>query len=279
MEALICLRRSRSCGMAGYLEKLVEWADLCHATANLTRARLSPHRMPTKSPNLAEEEEFLVRLNAQWGAEFPAEPVLILEGMDQITAKLFHRVRQLSTLANLMGSPVHDPELQQQYTRGLLLLERQVNASIWSLNLNNLRQNGSATRCRGPISVRTCARTWHCTTLIYIYMALKETPKSSQILEKLVRRYKYSLQLLTPEELWIHFPPQYLLWSLVMASIASADHADRWWLLRLLKQLSQKLSLDSWDAARDILIQFAWVEHKCTRPGRLIWEESDTIEL
>jgi Fungal specific transcription factor domain len=199
--------------------------------------------------------------------------------MDQVMAKLFHRVRQLSTLANLMvDGPGHDPELQQQYTRGLLLLERQVNASIWSLNVNNLRQRGSATRPRGPIAVRTCARTWHCTTLMYIYMVLKQNPPRSKIVEKLVSRHKYSLQILTPEELWIHFPPHFLLWSLVIANIASAGHPDRWWLLQLLKTLQTKLALD-WEAAKIILGHFAWVDRICTKPSRLIWEELDTVEL
>jgi len=170
-------------------------ADLCHPTANLTRTRLSPHRALTQHPNLAEEEELLARLNAQWSPEFPSEQVLVLEGMNQVTAKLFHRVRQLSTLANQMAGSQHDPELQQQHTQGLLLLERQANASIWSLNINNLRQYGSATQSRGPIAVRTCVRTWHCTSLIYIYMVLKQTPADSQIVEKLVRRHKVSLIL------------------------------------------------------------------------------------
>ncbi|KAE9366937.1 hypothetical protein N431DRAFT_351125 [Stipitochalara longipes BDJ] len=203
----------------------------------------------------------------------------MLEGMDNITANLFHRLRQLSALATEMAGHKAQPEAQTRYTQAIQLLERQVSASAWSLNLNNIRQHGSATRPRAPIEVRTCTRTWHCTTLIFIHMVLRKTPPTSQIVEKLVRRAKFSIRILTPEELWIHFPPRFLLWGLVIANVAAAGHADRVWLLQILKQLQQKLALDSWESAKDILVQFAWVDHLCTRPASLIWKELDTVKL
>jgi len=99
------------------------------------------------------------------------------------------------------------------------------------------------------------------------------------IVEKLVRRAKFSLQILTPHELWIYFPPKFLLWVLVVSNLAAARHTDRGWLLQILKQLQRKLALDSWEAAKDILVEFAWVEHVCTRPASLLWKELDRIEL
>jgi hypothetical protein len=253
--------------------------DLVDATSNLTKPRFSPHQPRKKDSNIADEEEFQARLDAQWDVDFPPDPVIMLDGMDNTTAKLFHRVRQLSALATSIAGSKVDREVQIRYTQAIQLLERQVNASIWSLNLNNIRQHGSATRPKQPIAVRTCIRTWHCTTLIFIYMVLRKTPPSSQIVEKLVRRAKFSLQILTPDELWVHFPPLFLLWVLVMAGIASARHTDRLWLLQTLKRLRHKLALDSWEAAKAILVQFAWVDHLCARPAGLVWKELDTVGL
>jgi hypothetical protein len=193
-------------------------------------------------------------------------------------AKLFHRVRQLSASANMERSNVN-PELQEQYNQGVHLLECQVNASVWSLSLNNIRQHGSATRPKESISVRTCCRTWHCTTLIYIHVMLRKTPTSSQTVEKLGKRLRFSLQILTPEELWVYFPARLLLWCLVVASIALAGHLDRLRLVQNLKRLREKLALNSWEAAKAILVQFAWVEHLCTRPASLIWKELDAVKL
>jgi hypothetical protein len=253
--------------------------DLVDATSNLTRPRLSPYQPRTKNLTVADEEEFQARLDAEWGPGFPPGPVIILDGMDEATAKLFHRVRQLSAKANNMATTVIQPEVQRRHTQAIQLLERQVNASVWSLNLNNIRQHGSAARPRRSMVVRTCTRTWHCLTLIYIYMVLRKTPPSSQTLEKLVRRAKLSLQILTHEELWIHFPPRFLLWVLVVVNIAAAGHPDRLWLLQTLKQLQQKLGLDSWEAAKAILVQFAWVDDVCTRPSSLLWKELESVEL
>jgi DNA-binding GntR family transcriptional regulator len=110
-------------------------------------------------------------------------------------------------------------------------------------------------------------------------MVLWQTPTSSQIVEKLARRLKFSLRILTPEELWDHFPPRFLLWVLVVASIASAGHADRAWLLQTLKQLREKLAFENWEAAKATLVEFAWVDHICARPAILIWKELDSVEL
>jgi hypothetical protein len=258
---------------------LLPRVDLINATSNLTEPRFLPQQPPKRNASAVDEEKFEASLDAQWGRDLSSDPVIVLEGMDNRMAKLFHRVRQLSAYANNMARSNVDPELQEQYSQGLHLLECQVNASIWSLSLNNIRQHDSITRPKESRAVRTCCRTWHCTTLLYIHVMLRKTPTSSQTVEKLGRRLRYSLQILTPEELWDYFPAQLLLWCLVIASIASAGHLDRLRLLQTLKRLREKLALNSWEATKAILVQFAWVEHVCTRPASLIWKELDAVEL
>lgn len=253
--------------------------DLVNATSNLTKPRFLPQQAPRNDASAADEEKFEANLDAQWGPDLSSDLVTMFEGMDNRMEKLFHRVRQLSASANNMERSNVNPELQEQYNQGVHLLECQVNASIWSLSLNNIRQHGSATQSKELITVRTCCRTWHCTTLIYIHVILRKTPTSSQTVEKLGRRLRFSLQILTPKELWVYFPAQLLLWCLVIASIASAGHFDQLRLLQTLKRLREKLALNSWEAAKAILVQFTWVEHVCTRPASLIWKELDAVEL
>lgn len=200
--------------------------DLVNATSNLTKPRFLPQQAPRNDASAADEEKFEANLDAQWGPDLSSDLVTMFEGMDNRMEKLFHRVRQLSASANNMERSNVNPELQEQYNQGVHLLECQVNASIWSLSLNNIRQHGSATQSKELIAVRTCCRTWHCTTLIYIHVILRKTPTSSQTVEKLGQRLRFSLQILTPKELWVYFPAQLLLWCLVIASIASAGHFD-----------------------------------------------------
>jgi hypothetical protein len=64
-----------------------------------------------------------------------------------------------------------------------------------------------------------------------------------------------------------------------MSSTASTRRTDRLWLLQTLKRRRHKLALDSWEAAKAILVRFARVGHLCARPASLIWKELDTVEL
>jgi hypothetical protein len=92
-----------------------------------------------------EEEELLQStLNRKWGAEFPESPIKQYDGMDAAMAKLFHRLRQLSVLATIVEDSADDGCLQQLFTDRMMLFERQVNASVWSMSLNNIRQYDSA---------------------------------------------------------------------------------------------------------------------------------------
>lgn len=166
--------------------KLITFArsDLVNATYNVTKPRYL--RQPPKSnASAADEEKFEANLDAQWGPDLPSDPVIVLEGMDRRVARRFHRVRQLSAFANKMVRSNVNPERQEQYNQGVYLLECQVNASIWSLSLKNIRQHYSTKQPKESIAIRTCCGTWHCTNLIHIHLMLRKTPTSSKTIEKL----------------------------------------------------------------------------------------------
>jgi hypothetical protein len=180
--------------------------DLWDASSNMTPARFRPHEQLVSHPTLEEEEAFNERLHNQWGPEFPNSPIQEFEGMDEMMTKMFHRVRQLSALATKMHTSKKVEEIyQKQYTNSMLLLERQINVSTWSMAINNIRQYGSPTRPHCPKAVITCVRTWHTTMFLYVYLVLRKTPPNSRIVEKIVARLKYSLVILTEEGLWVIF--------------------------------------------------------------------------
>ncbi|PVH81411.1 hypothetical protein DL98DRAFT_514783 [Cadophora sp. DSE1049] len=212
--------------------------------------------------------------------------------MDDITAYIFHRVRQLSSLASQIHAcnPKSEAteELRQQFTQGMLLLEGQINASIWSLARNNVRQHGSSTQARADDSVRACTRTWHATCLLYIHLFLRRAhpgPKSI-VISKVATRVKYSLRILSETELWVSFPKPFLLWVLCIVGVAESGvgqlpvyggdtSGDKIWLLQILGKLRGAMGLGSWEEAKAIVTQFAWVEHLCNAPCRTFWENSD----
>ncbi|KAK0104270.1 hypothetical protein ONS96_005362 [Cadophora gregata f. sp. sojae] len=220
LERMLTVRRAKHEELAGYLQKLIQWVDVSHASANLRPPRFLSMQAKIPTPptqTLDEEISLLNALNSQWPGVFPSSPIRVYEGMDDITACMFHRVRQLSSLASRIHAcrPVSEETeyLRQQYTQGMLLLEGQVNTSIWSLARNNVRQHGSSTQARAEDSVRACTRTWHGTCLLYIHLFLRRAligPKSI-IISKIVTRVKYSLRILNDTELWVSFPKPFLL--------------------------------------------------------------------
>ena len=188
-------------------------------------------------------------------------------------AKLFHRLRQLSKLASIVEDPTNDESSQRLFTESMMLFERQINASIWSMGLNNIRQHGSASRRRASAAVRACARTWHTTTLICLYLVLRKTPPWSRVLQKLVARFKISLTNLTSEEMETHFPSRLLLWALFVAGTASLG-ADRLWLGERLSKVRTMLHLETWEEAKAVLVEYVWVEVTCASPFEAFWNES-----
>ena len=250
---------------------------MCYATSNMTQPRLRTHRPLPIQPTIADEEALNISLNSEWGPEFPENTAKQFDGMDAGTSKLFHRVRQLSSLASRLYASNESPDLQQLYTDRMLLFERQMIASIWSLGLNNIRQHGSPAQPRSSAAVRACTRTLHSTILTYLYVVLRQTPPNSQTVEKLTGRLKYSLQILTQDELWVHFPTELLLWMVVIAGTACAGRIEELWFCQLLIQVRHVLQLDFWEKAKEILVEYAWVDQICDRPCRAFWEQSNMI--
>jgi len=239
--------------------------DVSHASANLAPPRFLSlqARTPTPpSPTLDDELLLFSDLNSQWPHTLPSPPITVYEGMDDITAHIFHRVRQLSSLASRIHacspSSESEEELRRQYTQGMLLLEGQVNTSIWSLARNNVRQHGSAFQPRADDSVRACTRTWHATCLLYIHLFLRRAqpgPKSI-IISKVATRVKYSLKILSETELWVSFPKPFLLWVLCIVGAAESGlgqipmysgdtPGDTIWLLQILGKLRGIMGLNT----------------------------------
>lgn len=249
--------------------------DLSHASANLSPSQCREYGHLPADATLEQEEDFHASLNAQWGPDFPNGLVIAFPGMDTLMSSLFHRVRQLSVCASSMNIAIIDPILQQKLTKNLLLLERQVNASIWSPCLNRIRQQGSRTPLQE--AVRICSCTWHSAILVYIHVTLRRTPISSRVVQKLVKRTRDELGTLSEDELWVRFPYDFLLWVCILVGAAAVEEEDKNWLCKLFVRLrkGQEAGLRRWEDAKKVLMRFAWVEHLCERPCRGFWEMAE----
>lgn len=262
---------------AVYLQKLMQRVDLCHASANLLRPRFGIHHPLPPFPTFEDEVTLHASLNEQWGTEFPDSPVKHYDGMDHLQVSLFHRLRQLSALAPEVDKANVDSTLQHTFIDKVILFQHQVTTSIWSMEINNVRQHGSLARQQAPAAVKASARTWHTSVIIYIYLVLKELPPSTQIVKKLVARCRISLENLSPTELWCDVPPRFLFWVLVIVGAASVPELERTWARGLLVEMRDRLQIESWDVAKKMLEDYAWVESRCDKVCKAFWDESTAL--
>ncbi|KAE9375961.1 hypothetical protein N431DRAFT_481151 [Stipitochalara longipes BDJ] len=253
-------------GMDGFLELFLSWVDLCNASLVVERPKFAPHDHLGPEPSLSDEEALSRFLNDQWDATFVGQlPLKAFDGMDALGTSIFHRLRQMSLLLSVDQFIATGPN-QQKYTRSVLLLERQINASAHGMVLNNIRHRGL------PSLAPTC-RTFHISGLIYLYMVLRKIPIRSSVFDSFTRRLKTAIDLLEPRQLWGHFPLEYLLWTLVIGGTASLGRPERPFFLGLASKLSKYLQLKSWEQSKAILLDFAWVESICEEPCKAFWNE------
>lgn len=248
--------------------------DLANATTNLKKPRFGIHRSVPPTFSLDEEKEFHSKLDGLWGLHLPTVEVKSYEGMDTLQNRIFHRLRQLSALTPAFDKPDIDPDLQLMFTRGMLILEDQVTSSVWSVGLNGIRQHGSSTHPRAPAANRACARTWHISLAVYLYIALRMLPPNARCLAKLVDRCKVSLEKCSANELWVDFPPKFLFWVLLIAGSASAEEIARIWFGELLIGLCERLKIRDWEKAREIAEEFVWAESRCGKACKVFWEDT-----
>lgn len=110
-----------------------------------------------------------------------------------------------------------------------------------------------------------------------MYTVIRQMPPEAQIVQKLVARCRISLANLSPIELWSDFPPEFLLWVLVVVGSASVSEWERIWVGRLLMELRDRMQLGSWDDVKTILEEYVWVESRCAKPCKAFWDESTAL--
>ncbi|KAF3923873.1 hypothetical protein ABW21_db0208221 [Orbilia brochopaga] len=72
---------------------------------------------------------------------------------------------------------------------------------------------------------------------------------------------------------------EFMLWLLFAGGISVLDPRRETWLAVRLAKCTVALGVDSWAAAREILMRFPWVQHFHDKPGEELWNSLDTTGL
>ena len=69
-----------------------------------------------------------------------------------------------------------------------------------------------------------------------------------------------------------------MLWILMLGGIAALDKHERQWFVEQLSIVKTKLGID-WDDASKVFETFLWLENACGAGGRMLWKESEALNL
>jgi hypothetical protein len=245
--------------------------ELCNASALKKRARFVPQSLLNlMTPDLVVPDSgaFATVWDEHWGISAPQlVGFQMYDGMTMPKATMFHRIRQLTFIRSKVHSIRElDADTQQRFTSNVLLIERQINAIV-----NRPGANGNA----GSMPIRCMP--FYSSALLFVYLALREVPISSSILDNFITRLRTALDILEPEKIWRDFPPGFLLWILFMGGWAAQGHPDRPWYSYYVAWLSTRMRLGFWEQAKDLLTQYCFVDSLCEIACRMLWDEARCV--
>jgi hypothetical protein len=108
---------------------------------------------------------------------------------------------------------------------------------------------------------------------IFLYLYLRKIPPSSTALDYFIPTLQDALIDGNVIDDRAKFPLQALLWVLFMGGIASDGRVQRQWFQEQASKTRTALGLDSWSAARQLLIKFPFTGADCELHYRKFWSE------
>ncbi|KAH7417892.1 hypothetical protein BKA64DRAFT_700442 [Cadophora sp. MPI-SDFR-AT-0126] len=116
------------------------------------------------------------------------------------------------------------------------------------------------------------------TAFIFSVAVTFPIPNTFDVLQHYVQKLKAAIEasyVLRDDE---DLVAELLLWILMLGGIAALDKPERPWFAEQLSKVKNKLRI-AWDEATSILETFLWLESACGAGGRLLWEESEALDI
>ena len=184
-----------------------------------------------------------------------------VQGYDSSCIGDIHGLRQLSHIrAQFQSIRDVDADTLYCFTKNVSLLERHINTIInWD-------------------AVRDCLQPQQCmplygSSLAFIYVALRDIPATSPILDKFTARFKRVLDGMGLETFYQHFTPEFFLWVLFLMTWIAQGRQDQLWYFNAMAWLTRQLGLSVWAQTKEVLAGYCMVEAVCEAPYRRIWVE------
>ena len=112
----------------------------------------------------------------------------------------------------------------------------------------------------------------HLAALLYSFTCVFPIPAAP--FHTLVSRVKHRLSTQGFAAQWEE-APRLLLWILYISGIASVGTADREWFVGTLDRCLRRLKIESWEALREVMLEFLWLPLTNDFDGMDFWDEID----
>ena len=172
----------------------------------------------------------------------------------------------LRLLSHFMSRPSISPENQLMFTRGLYLVEYKLLVVLDQNSEDDLIPLDRSSHLYG--STRLAA-------YLYLYMALRELPRTTMINYTLAQRLKGVLESNSADLLIIWKDDLHLLlWILFIGGAATLSTDERIYFTGNLKRVIAHMNLDTLEAFSDTLKEVLWLDDFCGQEATTMWQET-----
>jgi hypothetical protein len=120
--------------------------------------------------------------------------------------------------------------------------------------------------------VGACARS----ATVFLYLFLRRIPIHSPVFDWMVELLQQDFER-TEEYIRHLYPPALLFWILFVAGTASLGRPERAWFRCKLAKCRERLKINIWNEAKEVLEKLAWLETPGESLGGSLWEELESI--
>jgi hypothetical protein len=122
------------------------------------------------------------------------------------------------------------------------------------------------------IPLKTAAHLW-------LYLVIREIPRASQFLYRLVERLQDALEIHLGGWWSSTYERQtWLLWMLFMGGAASAGRFERWWFVKELGMVCRAMGIWNREALEEALKRVVWQDAWCKDHVKSLWNDAMMME-
>jgi hypothetical protein len=240
----------------GVFSRIVTWSDFCYANVWNCQPRflLLPSSWRPSSTDILDFNSSLLAPEDLFG---PESPII----------SIFSLLRSLSS--DLDPDRMVPPDRKAAST-----MIYNVEYELLHLNKENA----------DDLEPNECLYSFEATPLrtaahLYLYLVLREIPRTSQLLYRLVERLQDALEIQLGGWWDSTFERRtWLVWILFMGGAASAGRFERWWFVKELGIVCKRLGIWNREGLEEMLRRVVWQDKWCGEHVRCLWNDIVMME-